>query len=214
MSRKRLVRLVAVLLALVILLVGVVAVYAATAQHTKSMHFRDSTGALIPGTPTIDGSSVLLLRTEDGVSINVNTTEMPEGAFSNWWVIFDNPGACATTPCSADDFPVAAVDAAVFFATGGVVGHDGTGHFRADLAVGQLPPTGDNSQWLFGTALDNPMTAEVHYVIRYHGPYIAGLGQTTTFGGGCDVASRGPFPNSGPAGDFFCYDNQAAVIVP
>lgn len=112
-----------------------------------------------------------------------------------------------------DDFGNPAVGASVFFATGGVVGSNGVGHFDAIVDAGYISTIPD--QHLFGPGLTNSQGAEVHYVIRYHGPVVQRIAakQISTFTGGC----------SGPAGEddpvpldriYPCYDPQAAVLLP
>jgi hypothetical protein len=157
--------------------------YAADNSHAKLTTWQASDGTVI-GSPTL-----------------------PAGAYTNWWVIFNNPDACGPPGCGGKDFPFnggdPAVDASVLFATGGVVTDNGVGHFRAHLEEGDL-----SGEVLFGPGLTTADGAEIHIIVRYHGP--AGVGdvlaaQTTTFGGGCSNV-----PNPYPI--FPCYDPQAAPL--
>ena len=212
MLHKSWIRLALALLIGIGLMVGAATVYAKTqiVQNTKTFLFTNPDGSFVDGFPTIQGSSVNLRRTADGVSIKVNTKDLPPGEYTNWWVIFDNPGACGADGCDDGGFGNMAVDAAVFLAAGGSVGQNGKGKFNADLAKGVLPIGDGQEKVVFGGPLDNPLSAEIHYVIRYHGPFESeDLLQTSTLGGGCTPGSTAP--NSGPPGEFECYDPQAAI---
>jgi hypothetical protein len=178
---------------------------AATSTHTKTIRFNEAQD--VPGdSSTVKGSSVKLTRTSNSVSIRVNTTELPAGAYTNWWVVFNNPAACGADGCNSGDFGNADVEASVFWATGGVVDHSNVGHFRAHLAEG-APPSPTPGQHLFGPGLLDALAAEIHYIIRYHGPVVESIliDQITTVWGGC---VPGPAPGPEP---YPCYDPQAAV---
>lgn len=196
--------------------IGVVAISAAYLyagspnQHTKVFRFFAFQGAPTEDGSVVQGSSAKLTRSADAVWLNINTTDLQPGAYTVWWVVFNNPAMCSGS-CGADDFANPAVAASVFFATGGVVGRGGTGHFRAHVEEGDVSAV--PGQHLFGPGLMNAEGAEIHIVIRYHGPVAPHIleKQISTFGGGC----------MGPAGEedpvvadriFPCYDPQAAVF--
>lgn len=196
--------------------IGVVAICGATCiyagspnQHTKVMRFLPFQGGA-PMNSVVQGSSAKLTRSADAVWLNLNTTELAEGAYTVWWVVFNNPAMCSGS-CGMDDFSNPAVGASVFFATGGVVGRDGTGHFRAHAEEGDLPSM--PGQLLFGPGLTNAEGAEIHVVVRYHGPVAPAIlqKQITTFGGGC----MGPPGEMDPVPAdriFPCYDPQVAIF--
>ena len=103
------------------------------------------------------------------------------------------------------------VMASVLYATGGAVGSNGVGHFTAHLEEGVLPTPG--SQHLFGPGLLDAESAEIHFVVRLHGPAASDPSvlekQMTTIWGGC---SGGP-PDPVEADRLFpCYDPQAAAL--
>ena len=177
------------------------AAYAADNSHSKLITWQASDSTVI-GSPTIKGSSAKLTRGDGVVWIRVNTTGLPAGAYTNWWIIFNNPDACPGG-CGGEDFGIPAVNASVLFATGGVVTDNGVGHFRAHLEENDL-----SGEVLFGPGLTTAEGAEIHYIVRYHGPAGAGdvlTAQTTTFGGGCTNV-----PN--PYLIFPCYDPQATAL--
>ena len=131
----------------------------------------------------IHNSLATLHRKEDGVELNLDT-KLPEGAYTLWWVIFNNPEFCVDG-CDVGDLEIPEANASVFWATGEVVGDDGMGSFSAELLEGTLP-TGED-QVLFGDGLINSFSAEIHPIVRTHGPVIPGQEevQTSTFNGGC-----------------------------
>lgn len=166
-----------------------------------------ATDGVAVGTSTIT-------RTTGGVSIVNHTTGLTSGdAVTNWFVVFNNPEACIVPGECSDADLVAFVgsldpenpDAAqnpvgidVLFATGHVVNGNRTS-FAAHLAVG------DTSGSLFGpfsVGLQDPFKAEVHSIVRTHGPAIPGIvnAQIRTVEGGCDPDTDEP-----------CEDVQAAV---
>ena len=134
-------------------------------------------------------ASSKLVRTNRGVSMNIKTNDLTPGAYTNWWIVFNNPGACVNpipaigAACGAPDLSVDGVDASVLYATGNVVDEDGEGGFAAHLKVG------DTGGALFGPGLMNPRGAEIHIVVRDHGEVIPAMmpAQIMTVDGGCGV---------------------------
>ena len=63
-----------------------------------------------------------------------------------------------------------------------------------------------------GPGLTNPLGADVHLVLRDHGPVQSGnfVDQLSTYGGGCTEAPDG----TGTLGDFVCTQPQFAVHEP
>lgn len=135
-----------------------------------------------------------LVRNDHGVSMTIDTIDLLPGAYTNWFVIFNDPSECAQVPCSPADGP-----SSVLFATGNVVDESGEGGFAAHLSVG------DTSGALFGPGLTDARGAEVHLVVRYHGPTVPALmpAQINSINGGCNAP-----------GLYDCVDLQAAIHVP
>jgi len=136
----------------------------------------------------IDGAEAILTRMEHGLSVTMTSADLKPGhVYSLWWVIMDVPENCTDNNCSFDDVFLMDDDgryilddngqrqanslqresAVISNLSGmGTIGLDnGKAVFRAHLPIGDL--SGDN---LFGPGLHNPMTAEVHIIIRDHGP--------------------------------------------
>lgn len=145
------------------------------------------------------GARAQLVRTDNGISMTINT-EVEPGAYTNWWIIFNNPEECSNplpdigALCSPADFINPLVAGSVLYAAGNIVGPSWKGRFAGHLSLG------DTGGALFGPGILNPMGAEVHVLVRSHGPIIPGdvPSQIHTVGGGCNP----------------CIDRQAAAFTP
>ena len=140
---------------------------------------RFSDGSALPG-----GGS-LLARTRDGVYMSFHSSGLTPGTVATtWWAFFNQPKRCATSPCGVADLNNPDAQPSLLIATGRVVGADGTADFGAFRAVG------DATGAVFGPGLVNAMKAEIHLVIRTHGPAILDdpltlQAQLNAFNGGC-----------------------------
>lgn len=153
----------------------------------------------------IANSSSVLIRNRNGVWYYITTVGLvPNGPYTNWWVIFNHPEFCSAPGCGAKDFPQNGgnpnVQASVLWATGRVADANGQGTFSAHLTADGSAP----GEVRFGPALLNPR-AEIHIVVRSHGqastdPATLQL-QLTTFGGGCSTSNP-------------CMDQQAVQHFP
>jgi len=149
-----------------------------------------------------------LQRAASGVAVRIDTTMLtPGNAYSVWWIIFNNPGACDPSGCSDADFGITAVEASVLNATGRVADANGNGDvsFNAFLPVGFIhtAPASGNLRQPFGPGLQNVQGAEIHLVIKSHGPATGNIEQISTLMADCvDPAVM-------PAG---CYDPQAMMF--
>ncbi len=146
-------------------------------QTSQVSHFEPGFGF------PIHNSLATLHRTEDGVELKLDT-KLPEGAYTTWWVIFNDPEFCVDG-CDAGDLEIPEVNASLFWATGEVVGDNGMGSFSAQLLEGELPQGSD--QVVFGEGLVDSFSAEIHPIVRSHGPVDPEQveEQITTFNGGC-----------------------------
>lgn len=154
----------------------------------------------------------VMTRSETEVSARLSMMDLDENsAYSVWWVVFNEPANCVTShSCgesdvfsapdvlNADQIPAAKIS--VFYADGFVTGSDGIANVYAHLQSGVLPagtfvnfgwsePVAGGPDANSGLIAGNGLGAEIHLVIRTHGPAVAGsVGvQTTTFSGLCDV---------------------------
>lgn len=160
-----------------------------------------------------------LLRNDNGVSFNINTTNLEPGtAVTLWMVIFNKPENCTDGMCNEDDVFDASARAAamvdvVFSGSGRVIQNSGKANFAGHRNEG------DNSDSIipvfFGEmafGLKDARKAEIHFVIRSHGPLIPGLinEQISTFSAGC----AGFPPELGTPGPNNCQDLQFSVHMP
>jgi hypothetical protein len=178
--------------------------------------------------------SAKIVRTNKGVSGNMtaslaNSEGSTEGlAVTLWIVIFNYPGECLTPYfCGADeDFGNPDIKADVVYGAGNIVGSS------EEVSFGFHRKAGDNSGSvadLFGMPTDggvpfglmNPRGAEIHYVVRLHGPMIPMEmpAQIKTYGGGCVFdAPYGYLPplaeNELQLGWGDCQDVQFAINAP
>lgn len=211
------------LLATTIVMLAVLALSAAAgrpasaepAQHTTTngvmWHAQTGTG------PVADASAELV-ATGSGVSARLRTVDLRPGhAYTLWFVVIDNPSACANhpAPCTpADLFRNPDTQAQVTYGTGHVAGSSGSGGFAVHMPVGPI------DGWLDDRVFDNPYGAEIHVVLNDHGPALGDYmpGMIRTYRGGC--GDHSPFPAIFPAtaladgqpGPNTCRLYQAAVF--
>ena len=190
-----------IMLSLMMLAVGGLSVAFASGpaqRYTTTVHDISNLPTITP----VEGSWAQLVTNDEGATLQVNTSDLPAGhAVTVWWVIFNYPENCSDGVCGLDDaFPPpgnTAAGASVSFAAGHVIGDDGQGNYGAHISVG-----GDAAPWHYG--LLEPRTAEVHFVLRDHGPADPDLvdEQIHTATAGCN--NFPPF-----TGDYTCVDIQA-----
>ncbi len=168
----------------------------------------------------IEGATARLQRTDGGLITRTDSRELTPGHVQTlWWVIFNNPEECATTPCGLDDLFVDAVEAACLAADGAVTGGSGRVSFSDRLAIGEwrdscLPHFGGVDH-----GLRDPHGAEVHLMVHDHGPLQPGLvpEMRSTFAGGCDFDDPDyPLGTFGvvPQQTGQCATIQAALFLP
>jgi hypothetical protein len=155
-----------------------------------------SSFTLLADSSPVDGSTATAVRSADGIQADITVPGlMPGVVYTYWWVVYQNPELCTGGPdennqCLApDDVPSTATDiqhiidvqsAFVYGAPapeGGVTADDnGTITLSRTLAVNSqdgfyLPAnmngTLPDGYWL---GLTDPLKAEVHVVVRAHGP--------------------------------------------
>lgn len=185
---RRLVRVTLIVSALAVLIGGASVAAAPAARQSSNVYaFADAS--------EVDGAWSTLLRNDGGVRMTVHTSQLDAGgAYTVWWVIFNNPAACTHGMpelgllCGEGDLLAfggdPAVMSSVLYAAGHVVGMNGKATFGAHLRVGQL-----TNDVLWGDGLLDARGAEIHLVVRSHGDPIPGIvsEQIRTFGGACDI---------------------------
>jgi hypothetical protein len=174
-----------------VLLAALVGPVAAGTRSDNVVHrFSDGQG--------VAGSAATLVTNPSGATLSLRTAELEPGAYTIWWVVFNHAEHCTDRfdegfECGPGDLFAPGVNASVLFAAGNVIGGSGRAGFGARLR------TGDDSAALFGPGLTRPTQAEIHAVVRTHGPVIPGMvdEQIHTFNGGCDPGQ----PNEGHCQD-------------
>jgi hypothetical protein len=158
-----------------------------------------------------------LVRRPDGVSFGIRTEQLrPHHAYTVWFVVINNPSACAATPCSGPDILLNAdTDSQVTYGAGHVSGAGGRAGFAGAVQAGSI------AGWLPNGGLWDPMTAEIQLVLNDHGPMLPAYlpEMTHTYRAGCtDASIPGIFPASaradGSPGPNACQLYQVAVFVP
>lgn len=112
----------------------------------------------------VGGAKAELEREEHSIEIEVHTSGLPLGAYTNWWVIFNEPSACAAAMCVYNDLFIPETESSVLWATNAIL-EDGVAEFEAELHEGELP-----GQVLSGSGLTNAQGAQIQYIIKWHGP--------------------------------------------
>jgi hypothetical protein len=168
----------------------------------------------------VEGARSSLLRNASGLRMTINTTNLPSGdTFTIWWVIFNNPENCehpieGLMACSEEDLFTESVGTSVLYAAGNIVGGNSKSNFASSVRINDLK--GCQAPFdAFGLCRDglvNPYGAEVHFVVRSHGPKIPGMvnEQIGTFAGGCTPETSfgaGDGPNA-------CNDLQFGIFMP
>jgi hypothetical protein len=139
-----------------------------------------------------------LTRDKDAIFGIINTKGLTPGwVYTAWFGIFNNPEHCATRPCSGADFANPAVMGSRVNFGGRLIGLDGAATYGGYLAIG------DTTSAFDGPGLLDPQHAEIHLVVRSHGPALMGApftDQLSLMFGGCP-------PNT-------CVNVQASVHAP
>lgn len=189
-------------------------VAASKASHNTSNVYKFSDMSVV-------GSS-RLVRHGNSLSMTLKTSDIPAGmAVTVWWVFFNNPENCATSPCGEPDIFDPMVKADVLYAAGHVTGNGNHINFaaqhRASDASGSVMPffnalLGLN---LPSVGLEDVNGAEVHLVVRSHQEALPAYlpDMIRTFNGGCTYPPGTP-TDFGRPGPNTCSDIQFAVHQP
>ena len=168
-----------------------VAAFATTAPDTADAgaHFDKADVMTFDG---VDVGQATLRRTLRGITLKLDTSELEPGhAYSLWWVIFNNPNACAGGPgdCVGDDLATPAVEGSMMSAAGRIAKNNGRATLRAFLPVGFMH-SGEGRQ-VRGPGLQSLFGAEIHAVLRTHGEAaedpLEVVSQLSTLNGACNV---------------------------
>jgi hypothetical protein len=174
------------------------------AQNADSGNVKTTIGPVVQfGNPSvvIPYAGASLSRNNAGVMATISTSGLTPGhVVTLWWAIFNNPRYCGSIPCAPLDLNNQLVHGSLQFGGGQIVGENGRADFSGYLGIGDAsgffklfpnmpdPPVG----------VEYPKTAQIHLVIRDHGPALTGQNpgtpenptlydQLNSFGGGCAV---------------------------
>jgi len=165
----------------------------------------------------VKGASATVFLTREGALARLDTSELEPGhVYTLWWVVINNPAACAETTCTPSEVIGESDELQSDIGQADrIIPEDDTGHFAAFLPVGSLPDA-----W-FGNGFTNPLDAHVHLVINHHGPLIPEMTATmlNSYRGGCtDESLPEVFPETakqdGEPGPNSCALLQVAVLEP
>lgn len=163
----------------------------------------------------VGGAAAQLTRTGSGVGYSFRTTGFEKGhVVTMWWVIFNHPEECDNpipqigSDCNLPDLFNPDVQASVLWGGGNIVGNSGRTTIAGHLGEGEI--TTFHPLFVDSPGLLDAMEAEIHLVIRTHGPAIPGMipEMRTTFEGGCTPATSFGFGN----GPNECAEPQAAAF--
>lgn len=147
---------------------------------------------IVGGAPdfTTDVGDSRLIRGRNGIDVLLQTTGLRPGHTYTLWAVIFNGGD-----------PSAPFDA-VRFVAGFIAGKSGGAVFAGRVQAN------DGGGELFGELTD-PMGAEVHLIVRCHGPATPEFlpEQINSFAGGCTPESSGGLGN----GPYICKDVQVAI---
>lgn len=155
-----------------------------------------------------------LFRYGRGVAMRMRSKALiPGHTYTIWWVAFNNPENCGAAPCAEADIANPAVKCEIMYATGKVIESGTEGLFWAYL---KEDDSSGSINTLFGLpeygGLLNSYQAEVHLVVRSHGPIIEGQveEQIGSFNGGCSTSL--PAFTEVPDEEGECADIQFAIF--
>ena len=155
---------------------GVVAEVAASNWSRHSWTKVITQESVETGEPTdnarVKGAYSKITRTEEEVCTYTPTRDLPAGAYTNWWVVFNSPencsgdGALSNAKCSlSTDRWDPVTNASAFRVANGVVGPRGQIIFDTCISV-----NGEYDELLHGEGLTNP-NAEIYQIIKYRCQY-------------------------------------------
>lgn len=213
--------------ALVVLLIG----SSAWAERGGPPEYGSAALLTFAGFEPVEGATARLVRSDDALLTRTDTRELDHGhVMTLWWVVFNHPEHCqhgdGEVACGEGDLfdgpdGPTGVEPSCGYADGSLVGGNGHARFTDRLAIGDER---DSCIDFFVAAVDglegrdhgltNPEGAEVHLVVRSHGPRIPGevAAQRSTFDGGCEEFLEAGATHELEPGQ--CSDLQVAVLPP
>lgn len=171
----------------------------AKTQHADVVTFQNPDGTAAMG--ELAGSA-RIKRSKQDVLLSLETDQATPGdAYTVWWIIFNNPDACDLDNmpgCDGGDLGTPEVVASGLNAGGGVADDDGNFTITTVLPAGFMHTNTEGAtRQLFGPGLQDTAGAELHVIVRSHGPAnpnqdpnddsIELIGQISTVEGSCGI---------------------------
>jgi hypothetical protein len=164
--------------------------YAADRPESAAQHVSTSAVYWTWDPVTVLGKSHLV-RTEAGLSASFRSSGVPAGqAATLWFVVFNYPEFCATSPCGPADMGNPDVKFDALYGGGHVIGGNGTADVGGHVAVGDTSGSLFFEQGMPAAGLLNPLGAQVILMLHLHGPAATGQllkAQISSFLGGCET---------------------------
>lgn len=147
--------------------------------------------------PVVAGADATLVRQPDGISFTFSGKNLTKGnAYTIWFVAFNNPATCTApmtdgstliSSCGLADLLNNRGEPTAVWGAGHVVGGSGQANLGGRVAVGDISGCTERGQLACNDGLTNPQGAEIHLVLRSHGPKIPELvnKQIHSFNEGC-----------------------------
>lgn len=179
----------------------------ATADNSPLNNFSDGSGVG-------RGAHTTIKRSADSLSVSIHDRNLiPGHAYTVWAVIFNTPGGCSDGMCNEDDLFNPDAHATVMWSgIGGVA--NGGGNLNDEATISEGNPQGHRQLLSDLGAPDAGFTdaeaAELHLVVRDHGPVTGNPDQLTTFEGDCTPESSFGLGS----GTFECVDAHFSVHQP
>ena len=126
---------------------------------------------------SLEGGSSTLVRAGDGLAFNFTTNGLrPNAPYTVWWVAFNPDNPCVAA-CDCGGLSLRPSLDSIFYATGAMTDVLGTVTFAGEVKYGEVPDGFDQVPFggLFPAGIDEG--AEIHFVVRGHGPALRGGGR-------------------------------------
>ncbi len=134
----------------------------------------------------ITSSAGTMIRSKKAVDVRMAMSGLDaNSSYTTWWVVWNDPSACATNPCSVGD--LGAPGNSIFYAAGFVTDGGGTANLSVHMKSGKLP-NGLTVLIPGGLHKGNGFGAEIHMIVQWHGSILPGSvsEQIGMFEGACN----------------------------
>ena len=123
-------------------------------------------------TDLVPVGSSRLVRTPNGISFNLSTTDLTPGdPYTLWFVVFNEPGQCAVPhECAPEDVVNDAAKPDLIYAAGRIAGGSGAATFAGRVGMGDTAGSVNLPVGLPSYGLLEPYDAEIHLAVHHHGP--------------------------------------------